>query len=104
MYNLQEFYTFYPEIICLSSAPTCAFEKIRDRSQGESTSCHHIGGGDDYNSLEDCQTATKAKMGNAFNWNDGHCIYKVCRDVHHWNPTMQAGGWDVYVLQCDGGK
>ena len=86
------------------SAPTCAFEKMQDRSQGESTSCHPIGGGDGYNSLEDCQTATQANKGNAFNWKDGICHYKLCRDVYHWKPTNTKGGWNVYVLKCEGGK
>ena len=64
----------------------------------------HLGGGRsaDY-TLEFCnETAIQTPGANVFNWKDGACFFKKCDNIEDVKPTTQHGGYNVYVLKCEG--
>ena len=84
------------------STGQCTTEKVWDRSEGKSTSCTSLGGGESGYTLESCKMATQQANGNAFNLRDGKCYFKRCEDIMDLKAGTNQGGWDVYVLKCTG--
>ena len=86
-------------------APSCTFEKVKDKSQGFATSCASLGGRP-LKDLAGCKAVAKSHKANAFNWRDKDkmCYYKRCQDVGDLKLTKSHGGYDIYALGCKKGE
>src|SRR6218665_3023107 len=72
---------------------------VSNASSNMSSRCPHVVHEPKF-TLEECKTEALAWRANVFNYRDGHCAVKHCKN-NRLHLTDQQGGYDVYFLSGD---